>query len=42
LDAFYMERNSKSNPVDSHIVGLTLQIKITHDTQRRGVPHEEN
>jgi hypothetical protein len=43
VDLFYMERSvHKSDPAASHIVGLTLEIKISRETRRRGIPDEEN
>jgi Protein of unknown function (DUF2490) len=43
FDLFYMERSvHRSHPTASHIIGLTLEIKLTRRTSRRGVPQEEN
>jgi hypothetical protein len=43
FDVFYLERSVHlSHPTASHIIGLTLEIKLTHRTSRRGVPQEEN
>jgi hypothetical protein len=43
LDMFYLERDAhKARPAATHAVGITLEVRLTAKTRRKGVSHEEN
>ena len=43
LDVFYLERDAhKSHPSATHAIGLTLEVRLTPRTRRKGASHEEN
>ena len=43
LDVFYLERDAhKSHPSATHAIGLTLEVRLTAKTHRKGISHEEN
>jgi Protein of unknown function (DUF2490) len=43
LDMFYLERDAhKSLPSATHAVGISLELRLTAKTRRKGVSHEEN
>ena len=43
LDGFYLERSvHKTDPTATHALGVTLEVRLTPGTRRKGVSHEEN
>jgi hypothetical protein len=43
LDVFYLERDAhKSHPSATHAIGVTLEVRLTAKTRRKGISHEEN
>ncbi len=42
-DVFYLNRNvHHTSPTTTHAIGVTLEVHLTRQTRRRGVPNEEN